>query len=86
MVDIISTATRSLTNAGDSRRVSVVKEWLSILGFDDAENVETAVLYTEKHGFFFGAWLEDEQPDLEDLDEEELKNLSEKVDVLDAEN
>jgi len=86
MVEIISTDERSLSDAGDSKRISIVKSWLSILGFEDKEDVQTALLYTEKHGFLFGAWCLEDQPDLEDLNEKEIKNVAEKVDILDVED
>lgn len=83
MVDVIDTKKRKLTDAGDSRRLSPVKDWLDILGFTGEDEVVTALLHTEKYGFFFGAWKEGEQPDMEEINEEELRDLTDKVDILD---
>lgn len=68
MTRIISEQKRSLTDAGDSKRLSIVKEWIQMLGFEDEDKVVTALLHTEKHGFFFGAWKEGEQPDMDSLE------------------
>lgn len=83
MVEIISKSERSLTDAGDSKRVSVAKDWLEILGFKNEKTVVTAVL-KGKHGFFFGAWIEGDQPDLDQFDTEELEDLTEKVDIVES--
>lgn len=83
MVEIISTARRSLSDAGDSRRVSIAKDWLDILGFNETDEVETALLYTEKHGFLLGAWLPEEQPDIEDLNKQAIQKLDDRVELLD---
>jgi len=84
MVKIISTLVRSLTDSGSSRRISINETWIDILGFNNEEEIETAILYTEKHGFFFGAWKKDEQPDAEDISDEKLQQVADKVEVLDA--
>ena len=70
MVNTLATKFRSLTDAGDSKRISIPKDWLEILGFtEEEEEVVTAVLHS-KHGTFFGAWVDGEQPDLSDIAEE----------------
>ena len=76
MSEIIGKDTRKLTDAGDSKRVSINKSWLQILGFDEVDEVETAIV-RGKYGLFFGAWIEGEQPEIEDLEE--------KVDILESE-
>jgi len=81
MTKIISKKKRSLTDAGNSKRISIVKEWLQILEIEDEEEVVTALLYTDKHGFFFDAWKEDEQPDLDDLEQKVSVDLGDDVDI-----
>jgi len=85
MAKLIQKKTLTLSDAGDTKRVTVKRDWLPVLGLEDKEKITTALYYSEKHdGFFLAAFDSENQPSLEDLDLEKLdEELTEKVDIVD---
>lgn len=70
MAELIKKVTRALNDAGNSKRITIKKGWLSILGIEDEDTVETALYYSKKHnGYFFAAFAED-QPAPEEISED----------------
>lgn len=59
MVEILDTKERSLD---DRNRLSPPSGWIGTLGFEDEEEVEVGLLYSEKHGYHLGVWAKGEQP------------------------
>jgi len=75
MSEILHSDTTNIGKWGNSLGIRLKQIYAELAGIKEKDTqVEQAVIQGQ-HGIFIGIWLEDEQPDLEEIPEEKLQKI-----------
>lgn len=77
MSEILHSHTTKLNKWGNSLGIRIKQIYAELAGIDKKDTEVQQAVIQGQHGIFIGIWLQEEQPDLEDIEEEKLEKILE---------